>query len=119
MLVTSIFSSAVFGENPRYCYSLGVCVVVVVIVQKTDICNISVITEGIYLKRGLYVHYPKSNPYYQGRQFKMLFFFRIMPPLDFDFLSLIKHSHSPGLAPACDALVAFSHNFFKSLFQGR
>ena len=26
-------------------------------------CNIYVITEGIDLKRGVYLHYPKSNPY--------------------------------------------------------
>ena len=36
-------------------------------------CNISVITEDIDLKFGLCVHYPKSNLYYQGRQFKMHF----------------------------------------------
>ena len=30
----SIFSQAVFGENPRYCYSLGVAVVVVSVAQK-------------------------------------------------------------------------------------
>ena len=37
-------------------------------------CNISVITENIYLKLGVCVHYPKSNPYYQGSRFKMHFF---------------------------------------------
>ena len=43
-------------------------------------CNISVINEDINLKLGLCVHYPKRNPYYQGRQIKMIFFFfRIMP----------------------------------------
>ena len=29
--------------------------------------KISVITENIYLILGMCVHYPKSNPYYQGR----------------------------------------------------
>ena len=36
-------------------------------------CNISIITEDIYLKLGICVHCPKSNSYYQGRQFKMHF----------------------------------------------
>ena len=40
-----------------------------------------------YLKLGICVHCPKSNPYYQGRQFKM-HFLRIMA---LDFLSHIKH----------------------------
>ena len=74
------FSSAVLGENQRYCDSRGVIVVViVVVVQKLRFCYISVICEDIYLKLGICVQYPKSNPYYQGRQFKMqFFFFRIM-----------------------------------------
>ena len=36
-------------------------------------CNISAITEDIYLKLGIFVHHPK-NSYYQGRQFEMHFF---------------------------------------------
>ena len=56
-------------------------------------CNISAITEDVYLKLGACIHYPKSNPYYQGRQFKMLFFFQNYAPFfDVDFLSSIKHS---------------------------
>ena len=39
----NIFSSAVFGENPKYCCSLGI--IVVVGGQKLTFCNISVITE--------------------------------------------------------------------------
>ena len=42
-------------------------------------CNISVITEDIYLKHGICVHYPKSNTYYQGRQFKIHFFKNYAP----------------------------------------
>ena len=53
--------------------------------------NISVITEGIYLKLRVCVPYPKSNPYRQGRQSKMLFFSELNPFLDLDFLSSIKH----------------------------
>ena len=36
-------------------------------------CDISIITEDVCLKLGVGVHYPKSNPYYRGRQFKMHF----------------------------------------------
>ena len=43
-------------------------------------CNISVITEDIDLKLGVYVQYPKSNPYDQGSQFKMHFFFLELCP---------------------------------------
>ena len=42
-------------------------------------CNISVIVENIFLKREVYVHYPKSNPYDQARQFKMHFFSELCP----------------------------------------
>ena len=70
------FSLAVFGENLRYCYSL--CIVGV---QKLWHFVISVIIEDIYLKLGVCVHYQKNNPCYQGRQFKMIFIFRIMPLL--------------------------------------
>ena len=95
MLVTNIFGSVVFGENPRYCYSVGV---VIVAVQKLTFCNISVITEDIYLKLGVCVHCPKSNPYYQGRQFKMdfFFFFRIMPLFHLGLLSSINHPTAKG-----------------------
>ena len=65
---------ALFGENPKYCYSLGVVVVPYHCHAKTmTFCNISVITEAIYLKLGVCVHYPKRNSYYQGRQFNMHF----------------------------------------------
>ena len=50
---------------------------VVVVAQKTlTFCNISVITEEFYLKLGVCVHYRKSNPYYQERQFNFFFFFQ-------------------------------------------
>ena len=42
-----IFSLAVVGENPKYCYVLGL---VVVIVKPVRFCHISAITEHIYLK---------------------------------------------------------------------
>ena len=75
------FSSAVFGENLRYCYSVVVViavivkvfVVVVVMLKNLTFCNISVINEYIYMELGICVHCPKSNPCYQGRQFKKLF----------------------------------------------
>ena len=43
-------------------------------------CEISVITEDIYFKLGISVHYPKNNPCYQGRQFKMQFGFQNYVP---------------------------------------
>ena len=42
-------------------------------------CNISVITEDISFKRGLCVHYPKSNPSYQGKCKKAFFFSELCP----------------------------------------
>ena len=81
-----LFSLAVFGESPSYCYSLGV----IMVMQKL-FCNISFITQDIYLKLGVCVHYPKSNPCYQGRQFKIHFFTELYSFFIFDFLSSIKH----------------------------
>ena len=53
----SNISLAVFGENPRYCYSLGI----VCVMQKTwTFCNTSVMTEGMYLKLGVCVHKEQS-----------------------------------------------------------
>ena len=72
-----IFSSAVFGENPSYCYSL--CVFLVV--QKLTFCNISAITEDNNLKLGGCAHYPRSNtsksrqPRVGTRMQFLLFFF--------------------------------------------
>ena len=41
--------------------------------KKLTFVNISVITEDVYFKLGICVHYTKSNSYYQDRQFKMHF----------------------------------------------
>ena len=46
-------------------------------------CNISVITEDIYLKLGVCVHYPKRNPYYQEKYI----FSELCPFFDLDVLS--------------------------------
>ena len=56
-------------------------------------CKISVTTEDIYLKLGVRVNYPKSNPYYQGRQSKSFFCFfsELRPFLHLDILSFFKH----------------------------
>ena len=51
-------------------------------------CNISVITEDIYLKLGI-CKYSKSNPYYQGRQFN--FFSELCPFFHLNILCSIKH----------------------------
>ena len=65
---------------------------------------ISVITEDIYLKLGVCVHYPESNPYYQGRSFKM-YFFRIMPLFCIRIFIHYQAPHSRALASACSALL--------------
>ena len=106
VITKNIFSSTVFQEKGRYCSSLGVVAVVFVIVQNLTFCNISVITEDIYLKLWVCVHYPKSSPYYQGRQFKMLFFFRIMTLFPLRLFILYQAPHSRELAHACSALVS-------------
>ena len=54
-------------------------------------CIISIITDDICLKHGVSVHYTKSNPYLQGRQFKMHFFPELCPFFDLTILSSIKH----------------------------
>ena len=58
--------------------------------KAVTLCN----TEDIYLKLGEFlmefVHYPKSIPYYQGRQIKKIFF-RIEPLFRLRILSPIKH----------------------------
>ena len=104
------FSSAVFGENPRYCYSLGVFFVLCRRrCAKTEIFyNIFVITEDIDLKLPVCVHYPMSNPYYQWRQFKMHFSFRIMSLFRLRLFILYQAPQSRALAPACGALVVSS-----------
>ena len=95
---------AVFGQTLGYCYSLGV--VVVVVVQKLTICNISTITEYISLKIGVCVYSLKSNPYYQGRQIKKkFFFFRIMSLFRLGLFILHQAPHSRMLAHTCGAPV--------------
>ena len=54
-------------------------------------CYISIITEDIYLKLGVRVQSPNSNPYYQGKLFKMHFYFGILPFFNLEFLFSIKH----------------------------
>ena len=75
MDLISLTVSEKSSENHRYCYSLGI--VVVVVMQKLWHFVISLITEDIYLKLGVLIRYPKSNPYHQGRQFQMHICFRI------------------------------------------
>ena len=55
-------------QTSRYCHSPGVVGGVVVIVVRRHaktltFYNISVITEDIYLKLTVFVHYQKGNPY--------------------------------------------------------
>ena len=53
--------------------------------------------KDIPLKLGVCVHYPKSNPYYQGIQFKLY--------------TLYQAPHSQALAPVCCALVHLHFQF--------
>ena len=63
VLLARLFSK----KTARYCHSPGgggVLVVVVWLCAKTlTFSNISVITEDIYLKLRVVVHYQKGNPY--------------------------------------------------------
>ena len=64
-------------------------------------CNISVITEDIYLKLRVWVHFPVNNPYYQWRQFKKKKNIGIMPLFRITHFILYQAPHSQVLAPAC------------------
>ena len=69
-------------------------------------CNISVISEDIYWKLGVCVHCQKSDPYCQGRQFKMLFLFQNYTPFSsLDFLSSIKHLTAEPWQPSLDTSI--------------
>ena len=61
-------SSAGFGENLRYCSTLGV----VFVVQKLTFCNISVVIEDTYFTLGICVHSPKSNQSFKGDDSKCI-----------------------------------------------
>ena len=65
LLLARLFSK----KTSRYCHSPGGGGGVVVrrCVKTLTFSNISVITEDIYLKHGIVVHYQKGNPYEQGR----------------------------------------------------
>ena len=87
MLVTSIFSSSVFGENPRYCFSLSV-VVDLQNLWHIYLSNISVIIEDIYLKLGICVHYPNCNPILSREIIQNAFLFSELCPFFYiDFLA--------------------------------
>ena len=79
----------------------------------------SLSNRHIYLKLGVCVHYPKGNPYYQGRQLKKNFFFNseLCPVFDLRLFILYQTPHSRALAPACGALVITLS--FTSLFNNR
>ena len=76
-LISLNLSSDVFRENLKY-----IAISLASLSSKNlTFSNICVITEGMDLKLRVCVYYPESNPYYQRRQFLMLFFFlRFMSP---------------------------------------
>ena len=91
-LVLQVFSSAVFGKKKaeellhawrRRCRGRRA--------KTLTFRNMSFIIEDIYLKLGVCVQYSRSNPYYQGRQFKSIFL-ELCPFFSYlDILSSIKH----------------------------
>ena len=95
-----IFSSAVFGENQRYCYSLGIVV---------TFCNISVITEDIYLKLESMWSLSKQQFILSRVTIQNSFSSKLCPFFDLDFLSSIKqptaeHWHLYAVFLFCKAL---------------
>ena len=82
---------------------------------------ISVITEDIDLKFGVCVHYPKSNPYRQGRQFKIHFLFRIMPLFSSPEHNVLKGAFRVVRCPSyviCSVSSTISLNIFSSQTAG-
>ena len=108
-----IFSMTVFGENLRCCYSLGV---VGVVVQKLWHFVLILLLLKIYLKIWIYVHYPKSNPYYQGRQFKLHFFPELCPLYNLD-LSSIKHPKAEHWHPHAVFLFTWKSSFIFEILK--
>ena len=88
------FLARLFSKKTRrYCHSSGVvcvcvcvCIVVIVVVQKLAFCNISVITEGIYLKLGLVVHYEKGELIPIEEVTLKIFLAQLCPFFDLEFL---------------------------------
>ena len=98
------FLARLFSEV--ICYHLAVIIVRRFCAKTVSFCNISVITKEIYLKLRPCVHYSKSNPYYQGRQFKM-HFYELCPFFTLDFSSSIKHHTAQQWHPHVVRLSSF------------
>ena len=92
----SLVRSAVFNENLRYCYSLGV----VVVMEGLWRFVMSLLLLKIYL-----LETPKSNPYYQGNTIQNTFFFTIMALFRLSHFIFYHPHHSQALIPPCGALV--------------
>ena len=76
-----VFSLAVFGENTRYCYSLGIVVIILLLFT---------------IQRAIHT--------INGDNSKCIFF-RIMPFFSLRLFILNHAPHSRALAPVCSALV--------------
>ena len=81
-------------------------------VSQTHLIYISVITEYIYLKLRVCVHYPKSNPYYQERQSKMHFLQNYAPSSTWIFFILLASTPQLSIVPPCNTLVLLFPHFF-------
>ena len=69
VMFSTILARLFSKKTSKFCHSPGVVVgvVIVVIVRRRaktlTVSNISIITEDIYLKLRIVVHYQKGNPY--------------------------------------------------------
>ena len=96
MLITSIFSSAVFGENLRYCYSLGVVILVAVVVgvQKLWHFVIYLFLLKIFNRNSEYVFTIQRETHtFKGKNSRCIFS-ELCPFLVLDLLSSVKNSTS-------------------------
>ena len=114
--LTFIFSLAVFAENQRYCYSLGV-VVVVFVVQKLWHFVISLLLLKIFTWNSEYAFTIQRVVHTVKEENTKCNFFRIIPlfclRLFFPFFFNILYQ-SPdiwALAPACGGLLLLGSNY--------
>ena len=114
MLVTGNFSSAYpycQGRQFRILYFFRI-MTLFYSEKNLTFCNISVITQDIFLKLGICAHCLKSNPYYQGRQLKMHFIQNYAPFFNLEFLYSMKHPTAKQWHPHAMLLFPFPSVFY-------
>ena len=116
MLVTNICNSAVFGENPRYCYSLGV-VVVVVVVQKLSHFVLSLLLKIFtYLLESRNMCSLSKEQSILSWETIQVHYFQNYATFSTDFLFSIKHPIAEHWHPHAVLLSPFQTLFSESLF---